>query len=154
MCPVSTKFHNSPECLGAAWSTAPPPPPPLLNTPTAVCPSRKRLDCRRVLTTSKGLVTIAPHIPPRLQCQVRLHAETYKTYTKKRTLQRQNGARTLLVGSWFFEPRRCCLTSPCVGIFCDFWEDFLENVCDDVESKRGQQPAKEEFLSASRGVEI
>ena len=59
--PVSTKFHNSPRAppLLAAAATAPP-----VDGTVRVW---KRSDWRRVLTTSKGAVTIEPHMPPRLQ---------------------------------------------------------------------------------------
>lgn len=60
MCPVSTKFHSKP--LERCGSAATPPP----TTPTEACFSLKRLDCSRVLTTSNGLVMMAPHIPPKL----------------------------------------------------------------------------------------
>lgn len=62
MCPVSTKLYRRPP-FGLGTTTAPPGPP---TTPTLTCFSRNRSDCNRVLTTSNGLVIIAPHIPPTL----------------------------------------------------------------------------------------
>lgn len=58
--PVSTKFHSRPPERCGRVATPPP------TIPTETCFSLNRLDWRRVLTTSNGLVTMAPHIPPRL----------------------------------------------------------------------------------------
>ena len=89
MWPVSTKCQ----------SRLPPPPArttvavPLLARRT-VGLSRKRDDCRRVFTTSKGLVTIAPHIPPRLH-ELRVSTGEGKTISQQRTLQRLSASMTL-----------------------------------------------------------
>ena len=60
ICAVSTKFHKIPPGLRTSTTLSP------TTAPTPVCFWRNRSDCSRVLTTSKGLVTMAPHIPPRL----------------------------------------------------------------------------------------
>ena len=62
MYPVSTKLYNRFVGRGADMTMLPPFPIMF----TAACFWRKRSDCSRVLTTSNGLVTMAPHIPPNL----------------------------------------------------------------------------------------
>jgi len=60
--PVSTKLYSRFVGRGADMTML----PPLPMMFTAVCFWRKRSDWSRVLTTSNGLVTMAPHIPPNL----------------------------------------------------------------------------------------
>ena len=49
---------------------------PLASMLTFTCFMRNMSDCNRVLTTSNGLVTMAPHIPPTL----RIHTFTLATF--------------------------------------------------------------------------
>jgi len=60
MCTVSTKCHRTPPGRRTSTTLSP------TTAPTPACFWRNKSDCRRVLTTSNGLVTMAPHIPPRL----------------------------------------------------------------------------------------
>lgn len=86
MCPVSTKWNNRFVGRGAPITTPPAPP----TIPIAGCFWRNRSDCSRVLTTSNGLVTIAPHIPPSLSSVFSqnttmkhiIHVNTYPPATK------------------------------------------------------------------------
>jgi hypothetical protein len=62
MYPVSTKLYS--RFVGRGADMIMLPPFPIMFT--AVCFWRKRSDWSRVLTTSNGLVRMAPHIPPNL----------------------------------------------------------------------------------------
>lgn len=91
MCPVSTKCQRM---FGRCRTTAAPFP---ANSIVA-CFSLNRSDWRRVLTTSNGLVTMAPHIPPTL-CTL-MSTSTTSAMRRGLTRQQRSAARTLREASW------------------------------------------------------
>ena len=97
MCTVSTKCQSR---FRRTVTTAAPLPSMLI----PACFARNMSDCNRVFTTSNGLVTIAPHMPPTL----RIHTYTLATFLQlcalcMLTRQQRNGAMTLLAANWILK---------------------------------------------------